>query len=324
MGVNGRGLGAAALALALAGLVGCGEKPDMVMMPKQVGTAYSEACERGAKEAADELGIKLVYCGPAEADANEQAATLETWIAQRVGVIAVAPNDPDALAPTLKEARQLGIRVLTWDADSDEDSRLYFVGPASTEDVGCELADVVAEQIDEEGEVAVVAGTLTAPDQNAWLEQMRKRIQKMYPRVRIVAVNALGEDEQKTLQDAKALLAARPKLKGIVGITSVALRAAAQAVRDTGNVGKVAVTGLSSPNVMREFVNDGTVRTFVLWNPVDLGYLTVHAAVRLQAEGELLNGFEAGRLGRIRVEGTEVVLGKPIRFTKANIDQYDF
>ena len=86
------------------------------------------------------------------------------------------------------------------------------------------------------------------------------------------------------------------------------------------------VTGLSTPNNMKTFVHNGTVKTVVLWNTVDLGYLTIYVAEAL-ATGKLKEGattFSAGRLGKKRMEGDNVLLGDIIQFTKDNIDQYDF
>ena len=74
------------------------------------------------------------------------------------------------------------------------------------------------------------------------------------------------------------MINAHPDLKGIWAITSVSLPGAAKAVRDAGKADQIFVTGLSLPNTMRQYVEDGTVRQFVLWSPVDLGYLTVHVA----------------------------------------------
>jgi rhamnose transport system permease protein len=57
-----------------------------------------------------------------------------------------------------------------------------------------------------------------------------------------------------------------------------------------------------------------------------LGYLTVQAAVAL-ARGELKPGasmFKAGALGEFRVEGDNILLGKPFLFNRENIDQFDF
>ena len=139
-----------------------------------------------------------------------------------------------------------------------------------------------------------------------------------------MTVKPSEEDQQLAFQVAQDLLKAYPLLKGIFGITSVALPGAARAVRESGYGGKVAVTGLSTPNSMREYVKDGTVKTVLLWNPVDLGYLTVYAAKKFLDEGKLPEEFAAGRLGTVQVKGQEVLLGPPMQFTESNIDGFDF
>jgi len=294
------------------------------VMPKLVGIDYFNACEKGALEAGKELGVKIVYDGPITNDVTKQAEMIDTWITRRLNVITVAPNDPHALAPTLKKAMARGIKVLTWDADSDADSRNYFVNQATYEDIGYALVDVMAEEIGGKGDVAIITGSLTAANQNVWMEWMRKRIAEAYPELNIVTVKPSEEDQQMAFQVAQDLLKAYPNLKGIWGITSVAFPGAARAVRESGYAGKVAVTGLSTPRAMREYVKDGTVKTVLLWNPVDLGYLTVYAAKKLLDAKTLPAEFEAGRLGKVAVKGNEILLGPPMRFTKTNIDDFDF
>ena len=115
-----------------------------------------------------------------------------------------------------------------------------------------------------------------------------------------------------------------PDLKGIWGITSVSLPAAAKAVRDAGKAGRIHVTGLGLPDEMREFVHDGTVEKFILWDAVDLGYLTVHVARRL-AEGTLPEGtHDFGRLTGIQLVDGQAILGPPLVFDKGNVDRYRF
>jgi rhamnose ABC transporter rhamnose-binding protein len=301
-----------------------GKAVTVGMMPKLVGIPYFNACRQGAEEAAKELGVRLVYDGPITADVNKQAEMLDTWIIRKMDVLAVAPNDPHALAPTLKKAMKKGLSVLTWDADSDEDSRNFFVNQATYEQIGYALVDVMAAEIGGKGDVAIITGTLTAANQNKWMEQMRKRIADAHPGLNIVAVKAPGEDQDKAYQVTRDLLRAAPDLKGIFGITSVALPGAAKAVQDAGMSGKIAVTGLATPKDMRKFVDDGTVKTVVLWSPVDLGYLTVYAARRLADDGKIPEEFEAGRLGKITRVGTHILLGPPLRFTRENIARFDF
>ncbi len=104
--------------------------------------------------------------------------------------------------------------------------------------------------------------------------------------------------------------------------------AAARYLSDSNFKGKVALTGLGTPNQMRPYVEDGTVEAFALWNPGDLGYLAAYAAKALvdgDIEGKAGDTFEAGRLGEYTVEeGGSVLLGDPFVFNAENIGDFDF
>ncbi len=307
------------------GAGGTTEPLKIAVMPKLVGIDYFNAVEKGAGEAAKEIGAELTWDGPATGDVTKQAEMLDAWIARKPDVIAVAPNDPNALAPTLKKARERGIRVLTYDSDSTEDSRDFFINQATAESIGNTLVDEMAEQIGGEGKVAIVSGSLTAANQNIWMDHMRKRIAEKFPAMEIVAVKPSEEDQQLAVQMTQDLLKAYPDLKGIFAITSVAFPGAAQAVKQAGAAGKVAVVGLSTPKSMKQYVDDGTVKTVILWSPVDLGYLTVMAAHALESGADKAPAtLSAGRLGDVQVSGTQILLGSPMKFNKDNIGQFDF
>jgi rhamnose transport system substrate-binding protein len=305
---------------------GGGGPTKICMMPKLVGIPYFNASEKGAKEAAGELNIDLVYDGPTEAKAALQSQMIEQWIQQQCSAITVAANDPNALAPAMKKAGDAGIKTGAWDADVAKDARDVFVNQATFEAIGYKLVDVMAEQTDGQGEFLVVTGSLTAPNQVAWLKAMKERMKEKYPDMSIASVQPGEEDLQKGIDITKNYLQANPDTAGVFGITSVALPGAAEAVKQMGRGGEVAVTGLSTPNEMKPYVNEGVVEEFVLWNPIDLGYLAVYVA-NAQVEGNLPKSgtFKAGRLGEVKMlAADEVLLGPPLVFNKENIGQYDF
>ena len=155
---------------------------------------------------------------------------------------------------------------------------------------------------------------------------MQKRLAEKYPSLHNVAVKYPGEDQKQALQDAQVLIKAYPNLKGIFGISSVAFPGAAEGVKQAGKTGQVLVTGLSTPNPMKGYIKDGVVKTVVLWNTRDLGYLTIQVAHAL-ARGELKPGatsLNAGRLGSKPIANDNVLLGDALVFNRDNIDKYDF
>jgi rhamnose transport system permease protein len=108
-------------------------------------------------------------------------------------------------------------------------------------------------------------------------------------------------------------------------IAAPAVPGAAEAVKQSGRT-DVKLTGLSLPNMNKPYVHEGVVESIVLWNTIDLGYLTVYAANAL-VTGTLKRSdkeLSAGRLGKIEVADDEVRLGAPFIFNKENIDRFNF
>jgi rhamnose transport system substrate-binding protein len=174
--------------------------------------------------------------------------------------------------------------------------------------------------------VAIVSSSPTAPNQTAWIQAMDAYRGKNYPKLKVVTTE-FGEESQKTSQEkAETILKVYPKVKGIWGLSSAAFPGAAKAVEDAHEGGQVAVVGVATPNPMKDFVKKGVVKSVILWNTVDLGYLTIQVAHAV-VKGELKPGattFHSGRLKDVKVKGDMVILGDPMVFTKENIDQYDF
>ena len=305
-----------------------GEKITVCMLPKKKGVPYFTSCSEGAMEAAKELGnVELIYDGPTSGDAAEAVKLVDQWTAKGVDVIAVSPNDPAVLGPAMKKAREAGIKVITWDADAAPDAREFMVNQATAEEIGFALVDAMAQDIggdNAQGDVAIVTASLTAANQNEWMKHMKVRLEK-YPGLKLVATKPSNEDQKLAFSVTQDLMKAYPNLKGVFAISSVAFPGAAEAVKQGGKTGQVFVTGLSTPNDMRSYVKEGTVRSVILWNTKDLGYLTVYAA-RALVDGELKKNskFKAGRLGEKEVRGDNVLLGETLKFTKENIDKFDF
>ncbi|GMV93695.1 MAG: rhamnose ABC transporter substrate-binding protein [Candidatus Hydrogenedentota bacterium] len=299
------------------------------VMPKLVGIPFFNATEVGAEEGGRELGIGVNFDGPAVNDVQRQVEMLESWIAQKYDAIAVAPNDPDAIVPVLEKARKRGMKVVTWDADASPAARDFFVNQCTIESIAKTLMDVMAEGAGEDANYIIITGSLTAANQNMWMEAMEQYRQEKYPNMTNLSETPKVSEEDLALatQVMTDCLKTYPDLDGVFAITSVALPGAAEALRKAGAADKVFLTGLTTPNDMKGYVEDGTVKKFVLWNPVDLGYLAVQVAAAA-AKGELqpntVETFKAGRLGEVKVEGDVVVLGDPIVFDASNINQYDF
>ena len=136
---------------------------------------------------------------------------------------------------------------------------------------------MIAEQIGDAGEIAILSASANATNQNAWIELMKKELAN-HPNIKLVDTVYGNDKDQESFDKTAALLQSHPDLKGIISPTTVGIAAAARYLSTSKAKGKVALTGLGTPNQMREYVKDGTVKEFALWNPADLGYLAAYGA----------------------------------------------
>lgn len=303
-----------------------GKQVTIALMPKSKGNAYFIACRKGAEEAAKELNVKLLWDGPTEPDPAKQNEIVETWITRGVDVIAVAVENKEGISTALRKARQKGIKVVTWDSDSMTDAREFFVNQATPEGIGTSLMEEAANAMDGEGEYAIITASLTAANMNEWQKHIKAVNQERFPNCKQVALRPCDDMKDKAFSEATALMNAHPNLELIMAICSPAVPGAAEAVKQAGRQDSVKVVGLGLPNENKRYVKDGVTTSVILWNTMDLGYLTVFAANAL-AKNELHSGdktFKAGRLGDKEIAGDNLLLGIPFVFKKENIDQFDF
>ena len=298
----------------------------VALLPKSKGNAYFISCKAGSERAARDLGVELLFDGPVDSNAAKQNEIVENWITLGVDVIAVAAENREGISTALRKARSQGIQVVTFDADAMPDARSFFVNQATPQGIGEALMDEAARLCGGEREFAIICATLTAGNQREWQREIERRRQERYPGMKLVAVRPCDDLKDRAQSEATALMSAHPKLRLIMAICSPAVPGAAEAVKQAGKAGAVRVIGLGLPNENRRYVKEGVTDTVILWKTEDLGYLTVQAAVAL-ARGELKPGasmFKAGALGEFRVEGDNILLGKPFLFNRENIDQFDF
>src|SRR5438067_10616936 len=308
-----------------AGKTTTGRKPVIALMPKAKGDPYFVSCKQGADEAAKELGVELLWDGPTDLDPAKQNEVVEAWITRGVDVIAVSVENKVGISTVLRKAKEKGIKVITWDADAEKDARDFFIDQATPQGIGYTLTDEAARILNNKGEFAIITASLSAANQNEWIKYIKERLAQKYPDIHLVAVQPSEGDRDRAFAETQTVLKVYPNVKLIMAIAAPAVPGAAEAVQQSGRT-DVKVNGLSLPNMNKPYVHTGVVESVVLWNTVDLGYLTVYVANAL-TNGQLKRGdkeINAGRLGKIEVADDEVRLGAPFVFNKSNIDRFNF
>ncbi|CAM3072623.1 rhamnose ABC transporter substrate-binding protein [Paracoccus nototheniae] len=302
------------------------ETVRIALVAKALGIGFFEAANKGAQEAAAELGdVEIIYTGPTDTTAEGQIEVINSLIAQRVDAIAVSANDTDALVPTLKRAMDRGITVISWDSGVAPEGRQVQLNPSSAPLIGNTIIKLAADHLPDGGQVAVLSATTTSTNQNIWIEEMTK-VMGDYPGIEVVGT-VYGDDlADKSYREAQGLMQTYPDLKAIIAPTSVGIVAAAQAVTDAGKVGEVNVTGLGLPSEMAGHVKSGASQSFAIWNPIDLGYSAAMIAYQLATEGAVAepgSTIPIGRMGEVTLdENGEAAMADPFTYDASNIDEF--
>ncbi|MGH7084541.1 MAG: substrate-binding domain-containing protein, partial [Acetobacteraceae bacterium] len=247
---------------------------------------------------------------------------VQSLINKRLDAVGVSANSPTALEALAAKAAKQGIVFYSSDSQVDGPDVALRVQQTDPRQLAYTVIDQLAGQVGNSGEVAFVSGGPTATNLNTWIGYMKSHMAAKYPGLKLVSIQYAGENISQATTVTSQLLSAYPHLLGIVGVNSTAVPGAAQAVLTAGLSGKVAVTGITDPNTIRSYVNNGTVHSVVLWNPVDLAYLTVWGVVQILEKKPFAAENKVPSLGSVKYFANDktLLLGPPMVITKANVD----
>ncbi len=318
-------LGAALTFVAAAGVAQA--ETRIAFIPQIEGIPYYVAMRQGAEKAAAEFGVTYVQEGPASTNAADQLRIFDSFVNQGFEVIAISPLDEESLKPAIARAQEKGIVVLTSDADAPNSGRSFFVAQALDRDLGYTLLDETVKRVGDSGKIAIVSDSPTIQSMQNWIAAIKERAASTYPGIEIVSVDHTDGTAARAYQFATDAMTRNPDLKAVLGMASTTCPGIAQAVEAADAIGQVLSTGYCSPNTARAYIKSGAMPFSVLWNPADLGYLTVWVGKHL-AEGGKVDGplTVPGMKEPVQYmpESQIILLGAPTVFTPENVDQFDF
>lgn len=304
-----------------------GEGYTMVTVPKLTGVSWFDRMGEGVDSFAEESGNDAYMQGSGQADSAAQIQVLEDLIASGVDALNVVPFQPDAVESTLAQAQDAGIVVIAHEAPSIENAD-WDIEAFRNEEYGRNLMDQLAERMGEEGQYAVMVGSLSSETHMAWVTSAMEHQEETYPDMEQVGdIIETEDDSQNAYQLMQELLSAFPDIRGVQGSASTDVVGVGQAVEEAGLEDQISVVGTSVPNDARDGLEFGSIDLIAFWDPADAGR-AMNAVSELILDGEEIeDGMDLGvpGYGAIEIDGS-VLYGDNawIEVTAENVDEYDF
>lgn len=262
---------------------------NFVFIPKLVHPWY-ETVKVGIEAAISELakkGITVNYSWDATATADVLAQTqkLESAAAKNSDGISIAIIDASVTTAIIDDLVASGIKVSTFDTDAPESDRLSYCGHADNKGDGATLAKILAEKIGEEGEIAILSGTLSAPNHKERVEGFKEEIAK-YPKIKIIAEYPDEDSLEKAISLTESILQGNPKLSGIFGCNATNVYGAARAVVDAGLSDQITIVGMDDEPETITGIENGSIYATMVQNVKEIGYRSIFTMIQI-ADGTI-------------------------------------
>ena len=274
---------ATALTLSLAALAVGGAAPDkpykITFIQSLAGNPFYDTVACGAAEAAKRLGVTLNVQAPQQYQAALQLRVLDAVIAAHPDGILFAASDPVALTPTLRQAKEQGIKIISIDGDVSDKSIALGNVQSDNIDGGKQAAQRLAELIGDKGEVLALMNT-PAPTVSAQrLDGFKAELAAHHPGITFLGVQYSANQTAKAASIVTSTIAAHPDLAGIFTITTNNTEGAATGLREAQRVGKVKIVGFDTSDPIVEDIRTGIVDADVVQYPYRVGQLGVEMMV---------------------------------------------
>ncbi len=252
----------------------------------------------GAKAAADQCGIQLIWQGSKNWNAAEQTVVVDTLVAKGIDALIVAPCDPEALKDPLRTAAKAGVIVITVDTDiHDPDAKIRRTNIASNNYLGgFKAGQALAEAIGRKGEVALMGDT---PGVNTFDERNRgfKDAIAHFTNIKLVATRNSEISSDKAMRQMGSVLRNSPQLAGAFAVDAVTSHGCASGILNAGRASTFTLVGFDAQPKQVEDLKQGLTSMLVAQDPFAMGYLSVQLAYDFlkgyitKAPGNFTTGF---------------------------------
>jgi ribose transport system substrate-binding protein len=248
---------------------------------------FWQAVKQGSDKAASDLNVRITFEGPeSESQVDKQVEMLQAALDKKPQAICLAALDSKAVVPLLERAQTAKVPVVGFDSGVDS---TIPVTTAATDNLAAAgaAADKMSSLIGDEGEVGVIVHDQTSRTGIDRRDGFVNRMKDKHPKVNIVDIQYGGGDHLKSTDLAKAMMQARPNLKGFFGANEGSIIGVLNAVKELNKTGKIVVIGYDSGKQQIDAIRSGAEAGAITQDPIGIGYKCVESAVKA-IKGETL------------------------------------
>ncbi|GGA63024.1 sugar ABC transporter substrate-binding protein [Pelagibacterium lentulum] len=255
------------------------------------GNPFWAAVEAGARDAGAEHGVEvIVVAPPQESDVQAQITQIEDLIAQGVDGIALAPTDPNALAPVVDAAIAQGIAVVFVDTQGINDG-VSFIG--TNNEVGAALAaQFICENVEEGADVAILQGLISQSTGQARAQGANQGLTDCG--LNIVAEQPANWDRAMGLTVTENIITGNPNIRAIFGSNDNMALGAVEALKQAAMLDTVMVVGFDANPDAAASILAGEMTASVAQAPSNMGRFSIEALMALVNGEEIEDWIDTG------------------------------
>lgn len=255
------------------------------------GNPFWAAVEQGAKDKAAELGVDLVVLAPPqETDVQTQISQVEDQLAKGIDGLAIAPTDPNALAPIVDQAKAQGVGVVFVDTKGSNEG-VTFIGTNNEE--GAKLAaDYICDNVEKGSDVAILQGIITQSTGQARAEGAKAGLTACG--LNVVAEQPADWDRAQGQSVMENILTGNPNLKAVFASNDNMALGAVEALKGAGKLADVMVVGYDANPDAAASILAGEMTASVAQNPTNMGALGVENALKVKRGETIPSNIDTG------------------------------
>ena len=253
----------------------------ILVIPKNIKSAYWSVVEKGAQQAGDDLGINVTWRGPSREDQRDtQIKIIEYGIREQYDAIAFAPSHTDAAADVLKIAAEKGIKIVIIDSKMTSDHHRCLV-ESNNYKAGQTAAVHLAQLLGGKGRVILVRHIENNASTNDREQGFLDTIKSNYPRLQIVADPYTGPTIGTAYRTMSTLFEKERDFDGIFSVNGIITQGTLQALQQKGLQKEIKFIGFDLNSVIIDAITNHQLDATIVQDPYKIGYTGVEVAHQL-------------------------------------------